>query len=284
MAEVRLPRIPDDWQVWACSDVHGVTSGLVTALQEAEIIDTQRHWVAPPKTALVGCGDYIDRGGDIAGLVGMLRRLGIEAAAARGQVVLARGNHEVMPFMARTDPAWLEEWLGFGGRATIRSFGGDPDEATDPDRMADIMNNCAPDLFEWMADLPQAVRWRDVLFVHAGLAPGFGPQDLGVHTDQHLWIRAAWVETSWDDPDLAAYRDAGIERVVFGHTPQLDGPRLYHDGHSLNIDSNAVADPRHGPDAGRALTLVAPGRAARFADARIISTPTAAAPDTMSPT
>jgi hypothetical protein len=71
----RIARIPDDWTVWAFSDAHGVTSGLIAALQRAGILDVALHWVAPPRTALVGCGDYVDRGRDVDGLLELLRRL-----------------------------------------------------------------------------------------------------------------------------------------------------------------------------------------------------------------
>ena len=65
----RIPRVPDDWTVWAFSDTHGVTSGLLAALRAAGIVDEALHWAAPPRTALVGCGDYLDRGVDVRGLV-----------------------------------------------------------------------------------------------------------------------------------------------------------------------------------------------------------------------
>src|SRR5688572_26435049 len=120
----RIPLVPDDWAVWACTDVHGVTSALVEALQQAGILDTDRHWVAPPRTALVGCGDYLDRGGDVRGLVELLQRLQTEAAARGGAVLLARGNHEAMPLMIRAGAAdWLEVWREYGGDATLASYG-----------------------------------------------------------------------------------------------------------------------------------------------------------------
>ena len=109
--------------VWAFSDAHGVTSGLLKALQEAHILDVALQWIAPPRTALVGCGDYIDRGGDVRGLLALLRRLEADAAAAGGRVLLARGNHEAMPLMIRDGAhEWLETWLAYGGDATLAAF------------------------------------------------------------------------------------------------------------------------------------------------------------------
>ena len=75
MPNARIAHIPDDWDVWAFSDPHGVTSAFISALQQAGLIDPEGHWCAPAGTALVGCGDYLDRGGDVRGLVRLLRQL-----------------------------------------------------------------------------------------------------------------------------------------------------------------------------------------------------------------
>src|SRR3990172_8376870 len=119
MLDPRIPRVPDDWTVWAFTDTHGVTSGLVAALRAAGIVDAALHWIAPPRTALIGCGDYLDRGGDVRGLVALLRRLMADATLSGGAVFLARGNHEAMPLMIRDGAhEWLETWLEYGGDAT----------------------------------------------------------------------------------------------------------------------------------------------------------------------
>lgn len=281
MLDTRLPHLPDDWSVWAFSDAHGVASGLVAALQQAGLVDADARWMAPPRTALVGCGDYIDRGGDVPGLLALLGRLEAEAAAAGGAVILARGNHEVMPLMARDQPEWLGTWLEFGGDATVRAFDcGEPDPGRGME-LLDSMERSVPWLFAWMGSLPQAVRWRDVLFVHGGLALAHGLDDLGITTDEHLWIRSGFFETPWDSGGFDAYRSAGIDRVVFGHTPQPSGPTFYHDGHSLCIDTNAVGDPRVPDDGVQELTLLGLADSGTFGDMRLIRIPTADAPDRM---
>lgn len=282
MLDARLPQLPDDWAVWAFSDAHGVTSGLIAALQEAGILDADARWAAPPRTALVGCGDYIDRGGDIPGMVALLRRLQEEAAEAGGAAVMALGNHEIMPLMA-ADGAheWLETWLEYGGVETVEGYDCGVPDATRADELLRAMDDCASGLFEWMGSLPQAVRWRDVLMVHGGLAPGHGPDDLGVTTDEHLWVRSGFFDTPWDSGAFDAYQAAGIERVVFGHTPQWSGPTVYHEGHSLGIDTNAVGNPRMPDDAVQELTLLGLGDSDTFDEARLIRVPTSEAPDRM---
>lgn len=282
MPDERLPTVPPDWAVWAFSDPHGVTSAFSAALQAAGLIDGEGHWCAPAGTALVGCGDYIDRGGDIRGMVTLLQRLHREAAAAGSAVHLARGNHEALPLMIRDGHhEWLDTWLEYGGEATLQAFGCAGDVATDPVRLVAAMEACAPDLFSWLASLPEAVRWRDILFVHGGLVPDHELADLGTSTDEHIWIRSGFFDADWDDSGFDAYRAAGIDRVVFGHTPQWEGPTLFHDGHSLDIDSNAVGNPRMPEGAHQSLTLVGFEGDGSFEQARVISIPTEGAPDTM---
>ena len=284
MFDARLPHLPDDWEVWAFTDSHGVTSGLRAALREAALIDGDDHWIAPPRTALVGCGDYVDRGGDIRGMVTLLQRLQAEATEHGGAVLLARGNHEVMPLMVRDGHhEWLETWLEYGGAATVAAFGCPDAAEREPEAVIDMLEACSPGLFEWFGSLAQAVRWRDVLFLHGGLAPGHGPDDLGVTTDEHLWVRSGFFDEPWDSGDFDAYVAAGIERVVFGHTPQWDGPTTYHEGRSLGIDTNAVGNLRMPEGAVQTLTLLGLSGSGRFEDARYVTVPTAGAPDTMHP-
>ncbi len=94
MHDPLIPRVPDDWTVWAFSDPHGVATGLEAALVRAGLLDEDLRWVAPPRTALVGRGDYLDRGLDSPRVVALLRRLELEAAAAGSRALFSRGNHE----------------------------------------------------------------------------------------------------------------------------------------------------------------------------------------------
>jgi len=82
------------------------------------------------------------------------------------------------------------------------------------------------------------IRWRDVLFVHAGPVP-FQDLDRFERSADRLWIRDGFFASPEPFPDAeswATYRRAGISQVVFGHTP-VDRPTLSHDGHALNLDT-----------------------------------------------
>jgi hypothetical protein len=280
--DARIPTIPVDWTVWAFSDAHGVTSALVEALQRAGILDEALHWIAPARTALVGCGDYLDRGGDVRGLIELLRRLQAHAAAAGGRVHLARGNHEAMPLMIRGGAGeWLETWLEYGGRATLGAFGCQVDGASHAGGLLGSLAGRAPWLFGWLERLLHAVRWRDVLFVHGGLPPGWTLDDLGTRTDEHLWVRSAFFDTPWETGLFDGFRRDGIERVIFGHTPMWSGPALFHGGRSLDIDTNAVGDPRMPPGAVQELTLVGLSGDGSLEDARTVTVSTVDAPERM---
>ncbi len=163
----------------------------------------------------------------------------------------------------------------------MAAFGCESSAAADPTRMMATLETCAPGLFDWFDSLAHAVRWRDVLFVHGGLAPGHSPDDLGVTTEEHLWVRSGYFDAPWESAEFEAYRAAGIERVVFGHTPQWDGPTLHHEGRSLGIDTNAVGNPRMPEHAVQQLTLVRLGDSDTFEDAHFVVVPTADAADTM---
>jgi len=274
-----LVTLPDDWDVWAFSDPHGVTSGLVAALRQAGLVNEGLRWSAPAGTALLGCGDYVDRGADARGVLALLRRLQPEADAAGGRVVLLRGNHEEMLLHLRAGRhEWLTVWLAYGGHATLQSFGCAPADPLNDEAALGGIETEAPGTFTWLASLAQAARWRDVIFVHGGLAPGYGPEDLGTVTDAHLWIRAEFFETPWQSSSFDGYRRAGVERVVYGHTPSPEGVRVLQGGRLLNLDSNACGNPRMPPNARRMVTLVNLGDGS-FDAARRVVVATDFAPD-----
>ena len=66
---------------------------------------------------------------------------------------------------------------------------------------------------------------------------------------------------------------------MFGHTPQPYGDRLYHDGMSLAIDTNAGDNRTLPPDAHRKITLVELRGDVSLADARRVVVPIDDAPD-----
>jgi hypothetical protein len=213
-------------------------------------------------------------------VVELLRRLQDEAAAAGGAVVLTRGNHEhILHGLAAGTARTFELWLAYGGRATLDSFGIGTLDPDDPQGTVARIEDVSPGILDWLDALPHAVRWRDTLFVHGGLVPGHGPEDLARTTLEHLWIRDTFFGTPWQSGAFAAYEAAGIERVVFGHTPQPDGTRLFHGGRSLAVDTNACGNPQMAHDARRLVTLVELGNGGSLHEVRSVVVDTKDAPD-----
>lgn len=233
-------RIPDDWMVWAFADVHGAHDAFLEALQEARLVDLDGHWRAGAKVALVGLGDYVDRGPDSKGVVELLTSLSPEIAYAGSRLVLVRGNHEQMlADILRGSREWFESWRLNGGPALARSYGIDAERPFG--RFVAQLNAAAPDLLSWLLDTLPCARWRDVVFVHAGLPPG-GTLGTLLIDDRQLWDPDEWFLRSAGvalEPQLWAFRDHGVRRVVIGHYPQDGGPQVDHDGTLLLLDTNA---------------------------------------------
>jgi serine/threonine protein phosphatase 1 len=278
--DVRPILIPDDFTVWAGTDFHGQLAAVRGLLRDAAICDEDDRWIAPAGTALVVCGDMVDRGPDSLGLVRLLARLRAEAPGLGGMVALLEGNHEaqVLGGLA-AEPAIYRAFMTFGGGALLASLGMTPDEwasAEDPEEVARRARERAPDLESLLWSCAPYARWNDVLFVHAGPVPDAPSlEDFERHATR-IWIRDAFFaspEPFPAAPAWAAYRDAGIRRVVFGHTP-VEAPALYHDGHALNLDTwrgGRVTLARLAPDAALAdaVLLARPAEPRAIADAPV---------------
>lgn len=235
--------IPDRAIVYVGSDWHGQARAARKVLAQAGLIDAAGAWIAPAGTALVLLGDLIDRGPDSGALVRDLDRLRAEAIGAGSWVVLLEGNHERMARDGLAgDRFQLEMWANNGGTRTTRSLGLTDDWGLNPipKTLAGDLDAIAPDVRPFLASLAPYARWRDILLVHGGPVPRL---DLATfaRSIERLWIREGFYAgpTYPEHAVWAAYRAAGLHRVVFGHTPIPNGPGLFHDGQALDIDSGA---------------------------------------------
>jgi serine/threonine protein phosphatase 1 len=276
--DVRPIRIPDEFTVWAGSDWHGQLAAVDRLLLSAGLTDGADRWTAPAGTALVITGDVVDRGPDSVGLVRRLASLRAQAGAAGGLVALLEGNHEVQVLGGLGgDPDIFRALMAFGGGATLRSAGLSPEEweGRPPDEIAARVDALVPDLVPTLWTFAPYALWRDVLFVHGGPVP-FQELDRFERGADRLWIRDAFFASSDPFPDAdawATYRDAGIGRVVFGHTP-VAKPTLSHAGRALNIDTwrsqrVTLARLEAGQGLGDARFLAEPAAPRAIADAPI---------------
>jgi serine/threonine protein phosphatase 1 len=234
-------RIPAEFTVWAGSDWHGQLAAIDRLLGAAGLTDGAARWTAPAGTALVVTGDIVDRGPDSLGLVRRLASLRAQAGPAGGLVALLEGNHEVQLLGGLGgDPDIFRAWMKFGGEATLPSAGLVPGEwdGRSAGEIAARVDELAPDLVPTLWTFAPYAVWRDVLFVHGGPVP-FQELDRFERSAERLWIRGGFFASPDPFPHAdawAPYREAGIRRVVFGHTP-VDRPTLSHGGHALNLDT-----------------------------------------------
>lgn len=211
---------------YAVGDIHGRSDLLadLIAMIEARSIDDTRL-AGPP--IVIFLGDYVDRGHDSAGVIGML-------AAGRPrhcECRYLRGNHEVSLMAFLDDPAANRGWLLQGGAETLMSYGVRPppfDGAKDRwDAAAKELRARMPAAhLEFLDGLERYVELGDYAFVHAGVDDA---RSLSDQTDEALyWSRAAFI----------ASKRAFSHRVVHGHTP-VDQP--YADARRIAIDTGAYA-------------------------------------------
>lgn len=163
--------------------------------------------VAPtPNDQVVFLGDYVDRGPDSRGVLDFL----CDFARRFPRSVFLKGNHEAMflDFLHGRDRL---SFLANGGQATLDSYGG----AEIPDDHLRFLDN-----LQLYHETPAFI------FVHAGMRPGLPPSQQS--EEDLLWIRNEFLNSgySWG------------KTLVFGHTPQKNGPLLLKE--RMGLDTGAV--------------------------------------------
>lgn len=280
MAAPNIPpiRIPDAYTVFAASDIHGQLRAVDRLLANAGLTDGADRWIAPAGTALVVTGDVVDRGPDTVRLVRRLASLRAQAQRAGGIVAILEGNHEMQVLGGLGgQPEIFEALMAFGGAATLLSAGLRPDEweGRSPAEIAARVDALAPDLVPTLWTFAPYARWGDVLFVHGGPVPDQALDRFERSADR-LWIRDGFFASAEPFPEApcwAPYREVGIRRVVFGHTPVAE-PALLHGGTALNLDTwrgkhVTLARLEPGRELRDAVFLVEPAEPRAIADAPV---------------
>ena len=220
-------RLPPGLRVYAVGDVHGRDDCL--AAVERRIGDDLARRPAAADTLVVMLGDYVDRGPASAAVIERLVPHRLAGLPTRCLL----GNHEdaLLGFLA--DPVGAAEWLDWGGRATLASYGVDAEEAATGAELRRLAIDLAEAMptrhLAFLQELELSIELGGFLFVHAGIRPGvaFDRQRL----DDLLWIR---------EPFLASTR-VGSHRVVHGHTISAEVEVLPH---RIGVDTGAFATGR----------------------------------------
>ncbi len=184
-------------RIVAVGDLHGDYDAWIAIARGAGLIDAKNRW-AGGRTTLVQTGDIVDRGPDSLKIIRHLQKLGKEAAAAGGKVIVLLGNHEAMNVtgdLRYVDPG---EYAAFrdehsealraavwdaNGKLFIANYKAKYPAMIDKDIRADWFHATplgmlehqrawAPggDLGRWAATLPAIAKIGDTLFVHGGIS------------------------------------------------------------------------------------------------------------------
>lgn len=219
-----LGEVPPQYSLYAIGDIHGCLD-LLRDAEDRIAADMARH---DRMGLLVLLGDYVDRGLNSAGVLFHLRQ---PSEKGLKRIALC-GNHDDVFSVLLDHPEKIMDWLSFGGRETLMSYGIDVQQLSErgqakPSELVKLIADAVPEQdFIFTKDLPVSLRVGSYLFVHAGIRPGIG---LDQQSDEDLmWIR---------EPFLSQGSDIGLT-VVHGHTPSEKpsiGPQR------IGIDTKAYA-------------------------------------------
>jgi len=192
-------------RVYAIGDVHGRLDLLVALVDKIERDALTR----PPgrRARLIFLGDYIDRGDQSREVVDCLIRLRDRLC---DRVDFLAGNHEASLLGFLDDPLRGRDWLQWGGRQTMASYGvvppSDTTERADLDTLSAALRRAMGEQhIGFLRGLSGIATSGSVVFVHAGLDPSL-PLDRQPDAAM-LWGRIGGERTS----GLPGYR------MVHGH-------------------------------------------------------------------
>lgn len=165
-----LPVVHPRDRIYAVGDIHG-RHDLLDALFE-KIVDDASQFSDERNLKIVFLGDYVDRGDNSKDV---LDRLALVKERLAGQTTFLMGNHEAALLAFINDPVKNYNWLEFGGRQTLSSYGVTlPKSAENRAELQDVCNQfqeaVAPHL-NFLTSLQRYTQSGDVVFVHAALDP-----------------------------------------------------------------------------------------------------------------
>lgn len=256
-------RFPGADRIVAIGDLHGDLAATRRALRVAGAIDEQDHWIGED-LVIVQTGDILDRGGDELEIVSLLEDLAIQARAAKGDVHVLNGNHELMNVSLDLRYVTLEGYLDFL-----------PEPITEPDSVVPqmVVDGVVERIKAFRPGGPVARRLAernvvviigDTVFVHGGVLPhvvDYGIERLNQET--RSWIRKeiscppevlferdgpVWSRHYSKEPDEAdcklleeALEMLAAERMVVGHTVHREGITSACQGKVWRIDVGLAA-------------------------------------------
>lgn len=213
--------------IYAIGDIHGHLDQLLAA---HALIAEDRSRTGDPDGPILHLGDLVDRGPEAKGVIQYL----IDGIEAGEDWLVICGNHDRLfsDFLKGGDGThprlrkglnWHHERMG--GKDTLASYGVRRKLIERDSAFRERAREKVPEAHrEFLTNLPLWHREDDIIFVHAGIRPGF-PMD-AQDEDDLMWIRDEFL---WHVNDHEAL-------IVHGHTP-VDEPTHY--GNRVNVDTGA---------------------------------------------
>jgi serine/threonine protein phosphatase 1 len=213
--------------IYAIGDIHGHLDQLRRAhrlIAEDQAAHGGEH------ASIVHLGDLVDRGPDSRGVIDFL----IEGRERHADWVVLRGNHDhlFLNFLEGgdgTDPHLRSDitWQGdiMGGADTLGSYGAVKRVLERRGAFESRARALVPTAHRrFLESLPFWFAFEGILFVHAGIRPGFPIE--AQDDDDLMWIRN----------DFLWHNGSHGRLIVHGHTP-VEEPTHY--GNRINIDCGA---------------------------------------------
>jgi len=207
-AEPVAPAFTPATRMYCIGDIHG----------RADLLAQMHRLVLADGTDFEGTkkllylGDYIDRGESSKEVIEILLNDGLPDF----ETIFLRGNHEQALLDFLQHPETAAGWLGFGGLATLLSYGvglqrpplSSDARATDLHDVALRLSQALPTShLEFFENSQLSYQEGSYCFVHAGIRPRIPLQSQ--HRDDLLWIRREFID----------YKAPHQYIVVHGHTP-----------------------------------------------------------------
>ena len=209
--DAQLPDPPrPDVNLYVVGDVHG-RFDLLTSLMKK--IDIDKSEQSTNDAAVVFVGDLIDRGGQSAEVLKLVR----EYIRSDVRNACVMGNHERMMLDFLDRPKENAPWLTFGGAETLASFGLDTSEnAVDLSTVRDEFRRAMPDGLEnWLRGLPLIWQNGNVAVVHGAADPN---RAIDAQTERILlWGNASFNRASRQDGIWVAHGHTIVDPPYFGN-------------------------------------------------------------------
>lgn len=192
----------------AIGDIHGCFTALISLVRAVALEDDDM---------LITLGDYVDRGPHSRDTLNWL----VERSK-RGNHIALRGNHDATMIEARSSWTTFENWMTWGGDATLQSYGWDG-----------VSN-------EWTSLVPDA-HWEfleHTTRLYCETARHFYVHGNAYH-DMPLAEQPEHM-VLWEKFDHRPPHENG-KMMVCGHTAQKSGVPLYI-GHAICIDTKVYDD------------------------------------------